>query len=205
MRLYFVRHGQSEANVQMVISNRDLPHHLTDLGRQQAQALARSLADVPLAAIYSSPIVRAVETVQIVASLVGVPFEIADALREPDCGIMEGRGDEEAWAEHHRVMVDWVVLRKFDSRIEGGESFHDLRARFMPFVDRLVAVYGATDRNILLITHGSLLYLMLPLVLNNIDPASVHEYPMPNAGVVIVERQAHGLTCLEWCGVKLRD
>ena len=50
MRLYFVRHGQSEANVLRVISNRDLPHHLTDMGRQQAEALARSLADVSLAA-----------------------------------------------------------------------------------------------------------------------------------------------------------
>ena len=205
MRLYFVRHGQSEANVQMVISNRDLPHHLTDLGRQQAQALGRSLVDVPLAAIYSSPIVRAVETAQIVASLAGMPFEIADALREPDCGIMEGRSDEEAWAEHHRVMVDWVVFRKFDSRIEGGESFYDLRTRFVPFVNRLVTAPGAADRNILVITHGSLLYLMLPLVLVNIDTESVHENPMPNAGVVIVERQPHGLTCLEWCGVKLSD
>ncbi len=182
MRLYFVRHGQSEANVQMVISNRDLFHPLTELGRQQAEALAQSLADVPVAAIYSSPIVRAAQTAQIVAPIKGLPVEMADALREPDCGIMEGRGDEEAWAEHDRVTHDWVVQRKFDSRIEGGESFHDLRARFVPFVDRLMAEHGNTDHNILLITHGSLLYLMLPLVLTNIDSVSVREYPMPNTG-----------------------
>ena len=201
MRLYFVRHGQSEANVQMVISNRDLPHPLTELGCQQAEALARSLANVPLAAIYSSPIVRAAQTAQIVAAIEDLPVEFADALREPDCGIMEGRSDEEAWAEHDRVMYEWVVQRKFDSRIEGGESFHDLRARFVPFVDRLVAVHGGTDRNILLLTHGSLLYLMLPLVLTNVDLASVREYPMPNTGVIIAERQAHALVCLEWCGM----
>src|SRR5512136_313555 len=111
MRFYFVRHGQSEANVQRVISNRDLPHPLTELGRRQADALAQALADVPLAAIYSSPIIRAVQTAQIVAASNGLPLEIADALREPDCGIMEGRADEEAWAEHDRVVYDWVVLR----------------------------------------------------------------------------------------------
>ena len=137
MRLYFVRHGQSEANVQMVISNRDLFHPLTELGRRQAEALAQSLADVPVAAIYSSPIVRAAQTAQIVAAAKGLPVQMADALREPDCGIIEGRADEDAWAEHDRVMRDWVMQRKFDSRIEGGESFHDLRARFVPFVDRL--------------------------------------------------------------------
>ena len=72
MRLYFVRHGQSEANVQMVISNRDLFHPLTELGRQQAEALAQSLAEVPVAAIYSSPIVRAAQTAQIVAARHGL-------------------------------------------------------------------------------------------------------------------------------------
>jgi broad specificity phosphatase PhoE len=205
MRLYFVRHGQSEANVQMVISNRDLPHPLTELGRQQSEALARLLAEVPLTAIYSSPIVRAAQTAQIVAAIKDQPVEIAEALREPDCGIMEGRSDEDAWADHDRVMRDWAVERKFDSRIEGGESFHDLRARFVPFINRLVAVHGDTDHHILLITHGSLLYLMLPLVLTNIDPVSVREYPLPNTAVIVAERQANNLVCLEWCGVKLAD
>ena len=205
MRLYFARHGQSAANVQMVISDRDVFHLLTELGRQQAEALARSLADVPLAALYSSPIMRAAQTAQIVAALKGLPVEIAAALREPDCGIMEGRADEDAWAEHDRVMRDWVLQRNFDSRIAGGESFHDLRARFMPFVDRLVAEHDSTDHNILLITHGSLLYLMLPLVLANIDPVSVREYPMPNTAVIVAERQANNLVCLEWCGEKPAD
>ena len=202
MRIYFVRHGQSEANVRQVISNRDLPHHLTDLGRQQAEALAGLMADVPLVAIYSSPIVRAAETAQIVAASNGLPVEIADALREPDCGSMEGRGDDAAWAEHARATTDWLE-GKFDSRIAGGESYNDLRARFVPFIERLAAVHGDTDHNILLITHGSLLYMMLPLVLTNIDLASVGEHPMPNTGIISAEEQTNGLVCLEWCGVKL--
>jgi broad specificity phosphatase PhoE len=200
MRIYFVRHGQSEANVLRVISNRDAPHRLTDLGRQQAETLAHLLADVPLAAIYSSPIVRAAETAQIVADFKSLPIEFTGALREPDCGIMEGRGDEAAWAEHDRVMQDWVFDRNFGSRIADGESYNDLRARFVPFIDRLMAEHGATDHILLLITHGSLLYLMLPLVLDNIDLATVGDYPMPNAAVIIAEMQAHGLVCLAWCG-----
>ncbi|CAG0936830.1 putative phosphoglycerate mutase [Thermoflexales bacterium] len=205
MKLYFVRHGQSEANVQMIISNRALPHSLTELGRQQATALAQSLSSVQLTAFYASPIVRARQTAEIVASLIDLPFEIADALREPDCGIMEGRRDEAAWAEHDRVMYDWMLQQKFDSCLAGGESFHDLRARFGPFIDRLVAVHGDTDHNILLITHGALLYLMLPTVLTNIDFAAVRELPMPNTGVIIVEKRANDLICLEWCDVKLAD
>ncbi len=199
MRLYFVRHGQSVANVQMVISNRDLFHPLTELGRQQAEALAQLLAEVPVAAIYSSPIVRAAQTAQIVATHLGLPVESADALREPDCGIMEGRGDDDAWAEHDRVRHDWVVQRQFDSRIEGGESYNDLRTRFVPFIDQLMAKHGDTEHNLLLMTHGSLLYLMLPLVLTNIDLATVGEYPMPNTAVIIAEKRKNGLVCIAWC------
>jgi broad specificity phosphatase PhoE len=205
MRLYFVRHGQSEANVQRVISNRDLPHPLTELGRQQAEVLAQSWVDVPLAAFYASPILRAKQTAQIVASIRGVPFEMADALREPDCGILEGCSDEAAWAEHNRVKLDWLLHQKFDSCLEGGETFDDLRARFVPFVEQLVVAHGGTDHNILLITHGSLLYLMLPQILTNVDYVSLRELPMPNTGIIIVEKRGDRLICLEWCGVKLAD
>jgi broad specificity phosphatase PhoE len=159
---------------------------------------------VPLAAIYSSPIMRAAQTAQIVATSKGLPIEFVDALREPDCGIMEGRGDEEAWAEHRRVSEAWVWQRRFDSRLEGGESYNDLRARFVPFVDRLIAAYGDSDRNILLISHGSLLYLMLPLVLTNIDLATVGDYPMPNTAVIVAEMWTKGLVCVKWCDLKLQ-
>lgn len=108
MRLYFARHGQSEANVLEVISNRGLVHPLTDLGRQQAAELAQSLASVPIARIYSSPLLRAVQTAEIVSATLHVPLEIADALREPDCGIMEGRSDDAAWDEHRRVWHAWL-------------------------------------------------------------------------------------------------
>jgi broad specificity phosphatase PhoE len=197
MKIYFIRHAQSEANVLRIISNRDLPHHLTETGRQQAEALVYTLDNVPVAEVYSSPIVRAVETAQIVAISKGLPVQITNALREPDCGIMEGRGDDAAWAEHDRVVSDWTDHQR-DSRIEGGESYNDLRARFVPFVDRLVAEHADTDHNLLLITHGSLLYLMLPLVLTNIDFATVGEYSMNNTIIIIAEKRAAGLVCLEW-------
>lgn len=48
MKLYFVRHGESEANTQHVISNRESPFGLTDLGKQQANTLVYNLRDVPV-------------------------------------------------------------------------------------------------------------------------------------------------------------
>lgn len=203
MRIYFVRHGQSVANTARVISNRNLPHPLTELGRQQATALAQSLAAVKFEQIYASPILRAVQTAEIVAAALGVPFDMADALREPDCGIMEGRADEAAWAEHKRVTLDWLLHEKFDSHLDGGESHHAVRARFVPFIQQLIDQHHGTDHNLLLIAHGSVLYMMLPVVLCNVTLAFAREQPMPNTAVIMAEERADGLVGVEWCGVKI--
>ena len=205
MRLYFVRHGQSEANVLEVISNRGRVHPLTDLGRQQAAQLAQSLVSVPITKIYTSPLLRAIETVVIVSAALGLPFELTDALREPDCGIMEGRSDEAAWAEYRRTWTAWLEDRRYDDRIEGGESLNDVRARFGPFLDRLLADRGATSDQVLLISHGALIYTMLSVTLANAEETFAEWRPIPNTGVIIVELRSSGLVCREWCGVKLAD
>ena len=200
MRLYFARHGQSEANVLRVISNRGGVHPLTELGRQQAAELAQSVTSIPITKIYSSPLLRARQTAEIVAAALHVPFEIVDALREPDCGIAEGRSDEAAWAEHRRVWNAWDEQR-YGDHIEGGESFNDLRARFMPFMERLLIEHGDSADQLLLISHGQLLITMLSVLLAN--AAEVFTWPrsIPNSGVIIVERQAAGWVCVNWCGV----
>ena len=65
MRIYFSRHGESEANLLHEHANRGFKYGLTEAGRAQAAALAARLEDVPLARIYSSPLKRAVETARL--------------------------------------------------------------------------------------------------------------------------------------------
>jgi broad specificity phosphatase PhoE len=201
MRLYFARHGQSEANVLKVISNRGQQHPLTDLGRAQAAQLAQALLAIPISKIYSSPLLRAQQTAEIVSTALGLPFELADALREPDCGIAEGRSDEAAWAEHRQAWIAWLDEQRYDYRIEGGESFNDLQARFMPFIDRLLAEHGGTSDQLLLISHGELLIMMLSVMLINAAAVFAEPRSIPNTGTIVVERQMAGWVCVEWCGV----
>ena len=44
---------------------------------------------------------------QILAAAWGVEYEVVDALREYDCGVLEGRDDDEAWQEHIEVRREW--------------------------------------------------------------------------------------------------
>ena len=60
MRIYFSRHGESEANLLHEHANRGFKYGLTETGRAQTAALSARLENVPLARIYSSPLKRAV-------------------------------------------------------------------------------------------------------------------------------------------------
>jgi len=202
VQIIFTRHGESEANVERIISNRNLPHNLTEQGRKQAHILSDKLASKNIAIIYASPIQRAQQTAQIIAEKRHLPVHTSDALREFDCGIMEGRGDEEAWQTHQTVVQAWDD-GDYDRQIAEGESFNDLQKRFVPFIKQLVSEFGNGDTVIVLLSHGGLLSQMLPLVLSNIDRAFTRDHPLGNCACVVATAQRENLVCIEWDGIHL--
>ncbi|MGC1375845.1 MAG: histidine phosphatase family protein [Anaerolineales bacterium] len=200
MRIYFARHGESQANRLHEISNRGLRHGLTRKGRQQAEALAGRLQGIPITHIYSSPVLRAIETSVLLANRLNVDYEITEALREYDCGILEGRSDEVAWQGWKELFDAWVARREWDRRIEGGESFQDIRARFEPFIAGLVKRYGDSDAAIACVAHGGVYGMMLPVVLKNVDVELVSRFGFEYTACVVAELRPAGLFCVDWNG-----
>jgi len=200
VKIYFTRHGESEANLLREHSNRGFRHPLTAKGREQAAALAQKFANIRVARLFTSPIMHAVQTAEILSGTLGLPYEITDALREYDCGILEGRADEAAWQLHFAMFDAWVQHQDWERRIEGGESFVDIRDRFVPFIERLIAEYGESPANIVLVGHGGLYRCMLPLVLANTDSDFVLQQPMGNTACIVAETGPGGLTWIEWEG-----
>lgn len=205
MRLYFVRHGESEANVLRIISNRGLRHGLTEKGRAQAEALAGCLAEFPIVSLFSSPVPRAVETAEIVAERLGLPYQIADALREYDRGVLEGRSDEEAWRLHREIAQDWQLRGNHQRRPTCGESFFDIRDRFVPFIEQLTRHDAHAIGDVALISHGGILRLMLPLVLTNVDAAFAERNGIGHTDCIIAERAPGGLRCVRWGALESDD
>ena len=199
MRLHFTRHGESEANVQQIYWNGREGYGLTDKGRVQAGQLADHLAGIDFAALYCSPVLRAHQTAQIISRRLGIPYEIADGLREYDVGILEGQPYSEAThATYWAATVEWIEKEHDDARIEGGESLNDIRARFMPFIRSLERAYAGTDANVLCVGHGGTYRSMLPLLFSNVDrrsPLAQHiDYTMP----IIAEQRGGEWVCLQW-------
>ncbi len=206
MKLYFARHGESQANIIHEISNRGLKHPLTKKGREQALALAHRLETRSVTHIYSSPVLRAIETSVLIANHLGVEYEVTEALREYDMGLMEGRADHEAWRQWQQLFDDWSLRQLLDHCVEGGETFHDVKNRFVPFIQGLIEKHQNSDENILCIAHGGLYWMMLPLVLKNIDMDFITQRKgIQHTALIVSEWTTAGLLCTEWNEVLMNE
>jgi probable phosphoglycerate mutase len=201
-KIYFVRHGESEANLLHEISNRGFKHGLTERGFQQVNQLARSLHGIPFAQIYTSPIKRAFQTAEILSQALKVPLGITPALREFDCGELEGKSGPESWVIFDQVVQQWQE-GNWDAHIPGGESHFDIQARFIPFIEALIQ----TDmhENILLVGHGGTYRCMFPLVVKNLDLATISNLNIQHTMPIIVETRPGGLYCTHWGEITLAN
>ncbi len=195
MKLYFIRHGESEANTRHVISNRESCFGLTEHGKEQAKTLAEQLSDIPITTIFSSPVLRAKETADIVSRAFYLPYQVTEALREYDCGYLEGKSDQKSWKQHRKYYEDWTLRHNYTSKPTAGESFLDIQNRFLPFIESLK---HRDENHILLIGHGGLFQLMLPLVLINIDDDFIRSHGIGHTECIIAESSSDGFLCDQW-------
>ena len=189
MRLYITRHGESQANILSVISNRDLPHPLTETGRLQAAALTEKLRGKSITRIYASPILRAKQMAEILSNALGGPMECEQALREPDCGVLEGRGDADAWAEHKYWLETWLAGRARDKGPQGGETYNAARERFTSFIEEIKRKYGESSAEFVLVTHGEQMLFGLPGLVVGLDAQFMLEHGLGYTVLITSELQ----------------
>ena len=142
MRVYAVRHGQSEYNL-LGLCNDDptRPVHLTSLGHEQARAAAIALGDVRLDAAYTSPLPRARETAEILCRGAKIPLTVDDRLADIRSGF-DGRpvADYQAAIAHDPMHAS----------INGGESLAMHKERVVGFLDWL---RRQSHASVLLVAH----------------------------------------------------
>jgi len=100
------------------------------------------------------------------------------------------------FAKFSPIRIETRRSKDWTARIEGGESFEDIRTRFIPFVEALVA--APAPGPVLLLGHGGTFHCMLPIILSNVTFDLVIEHGMGHTSVVIAEQRAHGLECVQW-------
>ena len=203
MKVYFVRHGESQANLLRMISNRQLPHGLTERGIQQGVRLAESFLGHAITHIYTSPLLRAVQTARILSERLEVDWEAADGLREFVCGVAEGRSDETAWNLWQAEFDAWVFNHDYGYQIEGGESFWDVKQRFVPFIHELIHSYASNESEIICIAHGGVYSVMFPCIMQNVTPELMKKYGFGYTSCIVAELRGQNLVCTDWNGVPI--
>lgn len=143
MRIYLVRHGQTDLNIQKRMQGRTgLP--LNEVGRAQAEALAQELKDVRFDAVFSSPQERAVETAKIAS---GGMTPVTDERLQPfDVGSADGQVIDETM----HLTVGLIPDSRYYDGVEDPRAF---RERIRAFMDELVGKYAGRDANVMIAGH----------------------------------------------------
>lgn len=168
MRLLLVRHGETDWNADgRIQGSSDVP--LNETGRRQAHRLRQRLASAFIDAVYSSDLIRCVETARIVlgaerdALRRAVPLRVASALREITYGQWEGRTRSQLEAAGHGSWLSAWVRGAPCPTPKGGESREQVDARVDRFLSCIFPRHAG--QTVLVVSHGGPLRLLIARLL----------------------------------------
>jgi len=190
MKIYFIRHAQSEGNISSV------EHHdgvsLSEEGKKQAEFLANRISSLPIDVIVCSTYGRTQETAEIINKKIGKNIILNDFL-------VERKVPSSIIGKHSRsteVLDIYNLLRqnfkKIDARHSDEENFEDLSKRAG---EALNFIKSQPYENILVVTHGSFSRVLLARMIfgENItghEFASIHRsFDSSNTGITVVEHK----------------
>lgn len=183
LMLYLIRHGQTDWNIQGKIQgSHDIP--LNDTGKHQAELLAKGMDCRPVDKIFSSPLVRAVETAKGIAQRQNVDVYLVPGLIEVEFGQWEGMTWEEIKKQYPEEHARWEK-NPVDVAPPGGETQMQVLERIAASVEAILA--NSRDcQSIAVVSHGAALAYVVAYLMRN----------HPSDGEIIVENVS--ITTLEY-------
>jgi broad specificity phosphatase PhoE len=147
-QILIVRHGETDWNRDRRFQGHADPP-LNDAGREQARALADELVGERIDFVYTSDLVRARETAEIVAARVGADVVVLSELREIDVGDWEGLTWPEIEERHPEGARSW---HEHGQGWTSGETYDELGERIIAALRRIAADHP--DQSVLVVGHG---------------------------------------------------
>ena len=140
--LLLIRHGENDFTKKHKLAGYTPHVHLNERGLSQARALADALKEVPLKALYSSPLERAVETATPIATARGLEMQLEAGLLETNVGKWQGRS-----LAALRLQKAWKIVQGAPSRAQfpEGETFYECQTRIVGALDSIARRYKPQD------------------------------------------------------------
>lgn len=181
--IYLIRHAETEENRGHIWQGHmDTP--LTEGGVQQARQVAEAMKDIPLQAIYSSDLQRALHTAAIIAEPHRLKVIADQRLRELNVGSWQGLTIDDVKAKD---AAGWRAIEadKFGVTLYGGgESLRDLYSRSMAAYDQIVARH--VNASVAIVTHGGTIRAIIALILGG-DMIRMTRLAINNGGITRIE------------------
>ncbi len=148
IEIILARHGETEWNRREIFRGRaDI--ELNETGTKQAELLAKYLSPIKIAAIFSSPLKRALKTAEAIASYHNIEVRTTAGLIDFDYGEWQGLSHQEVKERYRKLYAEWL---KTPHRVtmSGGESLDDVRKRALSVIDGMIRHYEGT---VVLVSH----------------------------------------------------
>lgn len=191
-----IRHGENEYTRTGKLAGWTKGVSLNDAGRKQAQALVARLKDVPLTALYTSPLERAQETAAPLAAARGLTPVVRPGLGEVGFGDWTGKSLKRL----ARTKL-WRVVQGLPSamRFPGGESFRQAQLRFVDTLDEIVQAHARPKDIVAVVAHSDPIKLAVAYYLGM--PLDLFQRIQVSTGSVTILALGRGAPSL----VKLND
>lgn len=182
------RHGETDWNVRGILQGWfDIP--INEQGRRQAHQLAAAFAGAGFTAVWSSPLMRARETAEIVSSALRLPPPSChDGLKERCFGAIQGVPKSEL-AELNPLLLQQILRRNPAAEFEGGESMDEFADRILGALAEIGARHPG-DR-VLVITHGWVMDVLTRHI-SGLARSAILNFKRRNGDILWLEATADG-------------
>jgi probable phosphoglycerate mutase len=179
-----MRHGQADNNVNKILVGRHIESHLTEFGKNQVLDTAKYLKEISIDKVLVSPVVRTIETAEIVCEYLGVSYEIDERLYEIELGKLVGMNYEEIILKFGNLFLQFYTENDAALTHYGVESFASIKQRIKNILDEITERHA--DKNVLMISHLDPIKAAISILLD-LKPESLYRWHISNASLTILK------------------
>jgi probable phosphoglycerate mutase len=184
-KIYLVRHGQTDYNLQGVVQGSGIDAPINATGRAQAEAFFRTYRSVPFDRVYHSALLRTRQSVQGFIDL-GLPTCMLPELNEISWGDFEGTPMTPEEGQYYQFMLHQWQLGNLDYAIAGGESPNAVAERLSKALEILLKDTGKT---LLVCMHGRAMRIFLSILCQT-DLKDMDQYEHNNLCLYLLEQKS---------------
>ena len=179
MKLYIIRHAETEYNKKGIIQGSEVDSDINDVGESQANSFYEYYKDINFDKIYVSDLKRTFQTIRRFTEN-GLSYEKLKEFNEISWGINQGKSDD---LEDYARLIDTWLAGNLDNKFEEGESPNEMSERLVKGFDK---VLDDDHDTVLLCIHGRALRILLSKIIDN-DLTKMDKYVHSNTGLYILE------------------